>query len=280
MLRLKKFGFARFVLLFAIALFPLASPADTTVLPSAVSGVGWQCSAFGAAKGKSAQSVPLEASGACDVAGANHYGTAMAAGTAYTHFGASPSASVSALASQSAITNNLSGASIDMLAEVIYNIAVVENGAPPESPDFVPVTETWQGEATPNSFLSGAEACVEFGPSGWNCTASGSANLLLAPDVAYTVGIKADCNAFSVGDGVNALNGGCQAVIDPTFSFDQATFDATQGAHSFNLASYYSFAYSPNLTAGAGLSVPEPNGVALLGLGIFGVALSRRAKAT
>jgi len=40
-----------------------------------------------------------------------------------------------------------------------------------------------------------------------------------------------------------------QAVADPVFTFDQATFDKEMGSDTFPLADYYKFEYSPNLAA-------------------------------
>lgn len=60
----------------------------------------------------------------------------------------------------------------------------------------------------------------------------------------------------------------CQAVIDPVIEFDQARFDAQQGANTFNLASFYSINTSANL--------PEPGTGLLLGLCAMGGAALRR----
>lgn len=61
-----------------------------------------------------------------------------------------------------------------------------------------------------------------------------------------------------------------QAVADPLFEFDQATFDTWMGENTFQLSDYYGFEFSP----GAEI-VPEPSAAVLGVAGMAGVMLRR-----
>ena len=66
------------------------------------------------------------------------------------------------------------------------------------------------------------------------------------------------------------------ATVDPSFTFDQTTFDQLEGSHAFTLSDYYAFQFSPNIPFTA---VPEPCTMLLLGSGLIGLAgLWRRFK--
>jgi len=76
----------------------------------------------------------------------------------------------------------------------------------------------------------------------------------------------------------------CTALADPTFAFDQETFDATNdalGLPSFRLEDYYTFEFSPNLILSVG-AVPEPSSIVLLftGLAMLMSAFARRSRVT
>ncbi len=84
--------------------------------------------------------------------------------------------------------------------------------------------------------------------------------------------IKLSANATAVDNyGIGpARPTSSQALADPLFVFDQATFDATMGPNTFPLTDYFSFEYSP----GAEL-VPEPSSIALGLAGVAGLAFRR-----
>jgi hypothetical protein len=81
----------------------------------------------------------------------------------------------------------------------------------------------------------------------------------------------ATCSA----DAIQNQTSECQAIADPVFTFDQATFNAEMGASTFPLDEYYDFEYSPNL---APAPTPEPSTLILLGTGLLGLANVARRK--
>jgi hypothetical protein len=83
------------------------------------------------------------------------------------------------------------------------------------------------------------------------------------PGYPYVVEALAQCDVSGPGE--------CQAVTDPVFEFDQATFDAQMGASTFSLADYYGLEYSPNLA-------PEPSSAGLICAALLGVAYAVRRK--
>lgn len=99
---------------------------------------------------------------------------------------------------------------------------------------------------------------------------SGSTTLSFATaDTAYQVIVSAGCrvSAWAPGSG----HGSCTAAADPSFSFDQAAFDASMGASTFSLERYYRFEYSPGVTA-----VPEPGTGWLMATALLALAGWRR----
>lgn len=88
-------------------------------------------------------------------------------------------------------------------------------------------------------------------------------------EIAATCATSAGRNAFS---GQVVLANDCQAIVDPSFALDQATFDAMMGAASFPLTDYFAVDLSANILA----AVPEPSALALLALGAMGLAARGR----
>jgi hypothetical protein len=146
---------------------------------------------------------------------------------------------------------------------VNYSMEITQTGTPPEEISGIPVTMTVGGST--KGVGSEAYAAIQ-GPGVSGKYLPGVAPpLSLAVGSVYTIIIVADCSADA------AHSPDCQAVADPVFTFDQAHFP------DFNLADYYSFEYSPNLT---GAPTPEPSSLVLLGAGLLGLIGLSLKKAT
>ena len=155
-------------------------------------------------------------------------------------------------------------------------------GAPPQAVAQVPIRFSAMGEASVTdgdggSFsisawlagLSFQSAWEGAGSHAGGFSNSATVVLSVAPGNGYTVLVGAQCRVSTWSGG--AGSGRCTAAADPSFSFDQAAFDATMGAQTFVLDRYFRIDLSPGVTP-----VPEPSSAALLGLG--GLALLARLR--
>jgi hypothetical protein len=175
-------------------------------------------------------------------------------GASHAHFGLAPEADVSGavtfLGGLGYFEDFHGDASVD------YSMAVEETGNPPTSGGTVPVKVTWMGEAQTDGW---AYAITGASFNGYSFIVPGVVDFNLTPGNEYSGSVYASCSAMATyiyGVGYSE----CQALSDPVFEFDQAAFDAEMGGNTFPLADYYSFGFSPNLTA-----APEPSSLILFG---------------
>jgi hypothetical protein len=161
------------------------------------------------------------------------------------------------------------GANIVLSAIDNWSVAVEPTGTPRVPVPDIPVTVTWNEES---QILGLGLAETRFGIQGMSYySQSGAANLNFVPDQQYAAELYAFCDANAIFLSGNTLSTAeCQAEADPVFTFDQTDFTG-----GFNLADYYTFVYSPNLTAAP---VPEPSGLLLLGTLLGLSALAARSK--
>jgi hypothetical protein len=162
-------------------------------------------------------------------------------------------------------------------AEVDYYAGIESDSPPPEPVTTIPVilVATGDGEGTGSYGYLSYLQITGYGANGrWNASggvgAGGdsqfdlNADLNLYPGQVYSVQARARCGA-EAGQTTNVLSSACQAMVDPVFIFDQATFDAEMGANTFPLDEYFSLQYSPNMDIS---SIPEPSTLLLTGFGI------------
>ena len=92
-----------------------------------------------------------------------------------------------------------------------------------------------------------------------------------APEPWYRVGLAAHCSTATVVEVVAPVSEGsettyiagkadCRVTLDPTFRFDQTTFDRRMGGDTFALADHYEFVLSPNIAACASAPDAGPGG--------------------
>lgn len=93
--------------------------------------------------------------------------------------------------------------------------------------------------------------------------------LSTAPNSAGQVLISAWCHVSTWSGG--AGSGSCAAAADPSFSFDQAAFDASMGGDTFPLDRYFRIDLSPGVTP-----VPEPTAWLSLTAGLLALAATLR----
>lgn len=160
-------------------------------------------------------------------------------------------------------------------AEVDYFLGIDQITAPPQAVASIPVIMTVRGSTSVEGGRGAgtAEAFAWFGQNdqGTNYYPGATVSLNLTPDSVYEAIDYATCTANgNIGDVRFTVQTSCQAVIDPEFQFDQATFNSQMGLNTFPLAKYYGFAYSPNLTS-TPTPTPEPSSLMLLGTGILGI---------
>jgi hypothetical protein len=167
--------------------------------------------------------------------------------------------------------------------DLSYSVAVDQTGPLPPGVTVtaIPVRITAVGETIGNATV----AAWFSGPGAnfwWNPPPNVSMPWSFAPNTEYFAGLEADCTAeWPINWDYQSQS--CQAIVDPAFQFDQATFDGEMGPNTFPLSEYYSFEYSSNLTPTASpTAIPEPSALILFGtnLLIFAPLLRRRFRRT
>jgi hypothetical protein len=153
-----------------------------------------------------------------------------------------------------------------------FSVALVQTDTPPEEVPDIPIivkadSQSW-GEG--NYSILNAYATI-YAPDGTpNYLPLNSKDYMtLIPGATYKVELSTGCMA-TVSPSPIILTAGCRSFVDPAFQFDQADFKG-----GFNLADYYSFEYSSNLTASP---IPEPSSLILLGTLLGLSALAARSK--
>jgi len=149
------------------------------------------------------------------------------------------------------------------VAALEYSVAIDQTSSPPVPVSTVPVAVYFQTEIQGNN--SYAYGWV-VGPSGkQDLPQNKSLSAQVPVGIAYFAHEEVGCSA---GGGDAGFTSSCLAVADPAFEFDQAAFDAemqAEGLASFSLSDYFTFEYSPNLTA----PTPEPSSLSLLWVGLL-----------
>ena len=172
------------------------------------------------------------------------------------------------------VSGSPQGGSFRGHGELSYSVGIDQTAPLPPGVTVtaIPVKITAVGET-----IGDATVAVSFSGPGanfwWNPPPNVSTIWSIAPNTEYFAFIEADCTAEWPVD-YTYESQSCQAIVDPAFQFDQADFTG-----GFNLADYYSFEYSPNLTSTpTPTPTPEPSSLVLLGTGILGILVlaSRR----
>jgi hypothetical protein len=268
--------------------------AITALIPSKVLGdnlaVGYAqagCTIFGANRtispvGNTASTTQTITTTSCDLsAGLSDGQSLLATGTALATLSepglsAGPTADAYGTASASGynpkVTPNYPGAQASLTVEsaVSFSTSINMFRSIPSNPvDGIPVQLTWTGETTGTGDWS-AQIGAAIDGNGYSYS-PGVLSYTAEPGEAFSSILMATCSA----DAIQNQTSECQAIADPVFTFDQATFNAEMGASTFPLDEYYDFEYSPNL---APAPTPEPSTLILLGTGLLGLANVARRK--
>lgn len=165
-------------------------------------------------------------------------------------------------------------------ASISFALSVQPFATAPFSPAVLPINLNVQAAANTDQYsTAGASVNVDGGTlvvTGWPANSTGGLDenygLNLQPGQTVIIGKAASCGT-RVPSSVAIVSAECSIALDPVPSFDQAAFDATWGAASFELARYYRF------DAGLPTPVPEPAtwALALCGAAMLAV-LSRRRR--